>query len=638
MTSDGRGDVHDAPMVKRDHGFTGARARVVERARAWLESIGSDFQSDDEVIEAGRFLLAMGSAAEESENRTELKEAEGLLCRVREQLHKGLLGAPVDSVRFAKARVEAELGSVDIEILVILALSGLGLSDGGFGMDDIDDLQKRLSPCDVDPLEIVRALTPESRLVVSGLVCLTEKDRPVEAKVSIEQGFLQLLWQAEPSKSWEFASETEAHDQLRRIALAAKRHLAHAEEDESIERGGEAASRLPAKLGDQVLGFVSGLEAHPNWALSKALAPLDASDGLVFLLLLARDLGHISPSDATVRGAGLATCTSSGSAGFRRALKRLCRDSTLRTQDLIRPCGGLPPGVLAEDEAVLREAEFELSGRVRKVLGVQRQWRSPSGSIRKALVSLDQLVLHGDVLDGIEQAICYARRPSRLLDEWGLRKVMPYGHGTTLLFTGPPGVGKTAAAEAIAHELDKQLLTVDYSSIQSCWVGETEKQVARAFREAADEDAVLFWDEADAMFFDRDSASQNWEVREVNVLLKEIEAFEGVCILATNRDGVLDPALDRRISRRLRFNPPSAEMGAKIWRLMIPDKMPLADEPDYLALGRLGMTGGQIKNAVMEVARAAIQRTDCTAVHFQDILAVATRQASSTGPPSIGFK
>lgn len=585
----------------------------------------------------GRLLLGLGEVADESTDRAELEQAESALVEIRMRLHAGIVEAHPEAVLFTRAREEHGLVEVDVEILLLLVLLSLGLLQGCYGMIDVSDLQKRLQPCEVDPLDVVRALAPGTSLVASGLVRLTEGDRPVDSKVALAPEFLQSIWRKGPLEPWQFRTESDAFGQLRRLVLAARKHVAELAEDESVTSGGEQAAALPGRLNALYSGFVTGLEVHPGWPLARALAPLAAPDGLVLLLLLARDLGHVAQADGIFRGAGLAASISKTPLGARDAVGRLRKDATLRASGLIRPCGGLPSGVVVEDEAVLREAEFELTRSLRKELGVRRPWRSGTNSPRDAVVRLDQLVLHDEVGEAIRQAVCHARNPGRLLDEWGLRKVMPYGSGTTLLFTGPPGVGKTAAAEGIANELGRQLLTIDYSSIQSCWVGETEKQVVRAFREAADEDAVLFWDEADAMFFDRDSATHNWEAREVNVLLKEIEAFEGVCILATNRSLVLAPALERRLTRSLRFEPPSPEMGVKIWRLMIPEELPLADEINFFVLGRLGLTGGQIKNTVMEAARRAVARKGAGKVRFQDLLEIAERRAPHAGRARIGF-
>jgi SpoVK/Ycf46/Vps4 family AAA+-type ATPase len=195
-----------------------------------------------------------------------------------------------------------------------------------------------------------------------------------------------------------------------------------------------------------------------------------------------------------------------------------------------------------------------------------------------------------------------------MFDEWGLAETVTYGRSPVMLFSGPPGVGKTAAAEALACELGKTLLVADYSRIQSCFVGQTEKNVVRAFREARNQDAVLFWDEADAMFYSRDSARWSWEVREVNVLLEEIERFEGMCILATNRTTALDPALQRRIAVKVLFERPDESQRRRIWEKLLPEKMPLAKDVNLHELSRADLVGGEIKNAILNAARLALQR------------------------------
>jgi len=199
-----------------------------------------------------------------------------------------------------------------------------------------------------------------------------------------------------------------------------------------------------------------------------------------------------------------------------------------------------------------------------------------------------------------------------------LRKAIPYGHGVTLLFTGPPGVGKTASAEALAHELRRPILIADYSRIQNCLVGMTEKNITRIFREARARNAVLFWDEADAMFYDRDMGYRTWEVRDVNVLLQEIERFEGVCVLATNRRVALDKALERRISLRVEFTPPDDVMRRQIWRLLLPSSVPLSEDVDLGELAKVELTGGEIKNVILNAARMALIRGARTTVTDSD--------------------
>ena len=129
---------------------------------------------------------------------------------------------------------------------------------------------------------------------------------------------------------------------------------------------------------------------------------------------------------------------------------------------------------------------------------------------------------------------------------FGAIKIMPYGTGVTMIFAGPPGTGKTATSEALAYELGKPLLVADYSQIQNCFVGQTEKNIVQIFQEAHLQNAVLLWDEADAMFTSRDFAYRGFEIRDTNVILQEVEKFDGVCILTSNRITSLDEALERR--------------------------------------------------------------------------------------------
>ena len=199
------------------------------------------------------------------------------------------------------------------------------------------------------------------------------------------------------------------------------------------------------------------------------------------------------------------------------------------------------------------------------------------------------------------------------------------------LFYGPPGTGKTATAEALAAELGRPLLTADYSKIQNCFVGQTEKNIVALFRRARRHNAVLFWDEADAMFHDRDAASRAWEVRDVNVLLQEIERFDGVCILATNRKPTLDKALARRITAKVEFPRPDRARRADIWRKLLPPRMPLAEDVDPERLAEADLSGGEIKNVILNAARLACGRSPDSQVTAQDLHQAATMELAGRG-------
>jgi SpoVK/Ycf46/Vps4 family AAA+-type ATPase len=156
-----------------------------------------------------------------------------------------------------------------------------------------------------------------------------------------------------------------------------------------------------------------------------------------------------------------------------------------------------------------------------------------------------------------------------------------------------------------------KLLIVDYAQAESMWFGETPKNIVAAFRAAAEQNAVLFFDEADAIATRRSAGAILPHDREsnltINVLLRELEAFNGIVIFATNLAANFDPAFERRIRTHVLFDMPGVEERARIWELQIhPKKTPLGAHVDFRRLAeRYVMSGGDIKNAVLKAAAAA---------------------------------
>jgi SpoVK/Ycf46/Vps4 family AAA+-type ATPase len=225
--------------------------------------------------------------------------------------------------------------------------------------------------------------------------------------------------------------------------------------------------------------------------------------------------------------------------------------------------------------------------------------------------SFDDVVLPATTLRALNHALALVRKHDLIFDKWGLAERHSSGLGLAFHFAGPPGTGKTICAEALAYALDKRLLVVRYAELESRWVGQTSKHVAAVFRAAARQDAVLFFDEADAIAGRRFTSIGAAYEREanaiVNVLLHELESFPGVVIFATNLAANIDPAFERRIRTHILFEMPDVDERERIWGVQLhARKTPLAKDVDFRALAEAyPRSGGDIKNAVLKAAQIA---------------------------------
>jgi SpoVK/Ycf46/Vps4 family AAA+-type ATPase len=230
--------------------------------------------------------------------------------------------------------------------------------------------------------------------------------------------------------------------------------------------------------------------------------------------------------------------------------------------------------------------------------------------------TLSDVVLPAQTRRALEQAISEVRNQSVIFRSWGLGERHRTGRGLAFNFAGPPGTGKTICAEAVAQALGMKLLVVNYAEAESMWVGQTPKNIVAAFRAAAEQNAVLLFDEADAIATRRSAGAILPHDREsnltVNVLLRELEAFNGIVIFATNLAANFDPAFERRIRAHVLFGMPGVEERARIGPLQIhPNKTPLASDVDFRRLAeRYAISGGDIKNAVIKAAAAAAAEPD----------------------------
>jgi len=205
-----------------------------------------------------------------------------------------------------------------------------------------------------------------------------------------------------------------------------------------------------------------------------------------------------------------------------------------------------------------------------------------------------------------EIAIHVAQR-HKVYEEWGFEGVSSRGLGISALFSGASGTGKTMAAEVLANMLRMSLFRIDLSTVVSKYIGETEKNLRRVFDAAEDGGAILFFDEADALFGKRSEVRDSHDRYaniEIGYLLQRMESYQGLAILATNMKDALDPAFMRRIRFIVNMPFPDEKSREEIWRgIFPPKKTPLAlSEEDYSRLARLNITGGTIRNIALNAA------------------------------------
>ena len=218
----------------------------------------------------------------------------------------------------------------------------------------------------------------------------------------------------------------------------------------------------------------------------------------------------------------------------------------------------------------------------------------------------EDLVLPAEKLEQLKEICSQMAHRYRVFGEWGFQRKLSHGRGLSALFAGPSGTGKTMAAEVMAHALQLDLYKIDLSGVVSKYIGETEKNLARVFQEAESSNAILFFDEADALFGKRtkiSDAHDRYANIETSYLLQRMEAYEGMVILATNLRENMDEAFTRRIRFIVEFPFPNATHRKLIWQTHFPREAPVGADLDYEWLAQqFQITGGNIKNVVLNAA------------------------------------
>lgn len=214
----------------------------------------------------------------------------------------------------------------------------------------------------------------------------------------------------------------------------------------------------------------------------------------------------------------------------------------------------------------------------------------------------DQMVLPADELAKLNEIVAVVKHRHQVLEVMGVGRQLAPSSGVMTLFSGPPGTGKTMAAEVMAGHLQLDLYKIELSGVVSKYIGETEKNLERIFTEAANSNAILFFDEADALFGKRSEvkdAHDRYANIEVAYLLQRMELYEGVTILATNLRANLDEAFARRFFRTVEFPFPKPPERLRIWQMLFPPELPKGKDVDFALLAkRFDLAGGNIRNVI----------------------------------------
>jgi SpoVK/Ycf46/Vps4 family AAA+-type ATPase len=229
---------------------------------------------------------------------------------------------------------------------------------------------------------------------------------------------------------------------------------------------------------------------------------------------------------------------------------------------------------------------------------------------------------------------------NQLYSGLGFERRLSLGKGLIALFTGSSGTGKTMAAELLAREQGVDLYKIDLSAVVSKYVGETEKNLGRVFADAEDANAILFFDEADALFGKRGEvkdARDRWANMEINYLLQRVEEYSGVVILASNLRQNFDDAFMRRIHVIVEFPFPEPDARLCIWKGMIPPGVGLDDDVDFKLLAdQFRFSGGSIRNVVVDAAFRALAEAggERPAISMRHLVLGIAREYQKFGKPA----
>jgi hypothetical protein len=234
------------------------------------------------------------------------------------------------------------------------------------------------------------------------------------------------------------------------------------------------------------------------------------------------------------------------------------------------------------------------------------QWEIGSKAVKVAAVyTWDDLVLPQYQKSMLMTACNQVRYKYSVYQKWGFQDKISYGKSVSMVFTGPPGTGKTMAAQVVSNELGLDIYKIELATVVSKYVGETEKNLSKIFNQAKKSQVILFFDEADVLFSKRTEvkdSNDKYSNMEAAFLLQKMEEYDGVTILATNYIQNFDEAFKRRIKFVVDFPFPNEEQRREIWQRVFPQMLPLGElDYDYLT-SKFELSGSNIKNIALHSA------------------------------------
>ena len=398
------------------------------------------------------------------------------------------------------------------------------------------------------------------------------------------------------------AGEPAAVPDLLRLALR------QAELDDALVylEDADVLLQMPGQVGPDVL--IAALAAHPGVVVLGTAQPWTPSRhhplgviGVPFSAPTASDRRGIWRREVGAAGASAAPADLAAVGDQFRLSPRQIRDAAMTTAGEARL--RRPP----RSSSALRLTRRELFSAARSQSGHEltafaRRVRPVHG--------WDDLVVPEEADSQLRELAARVEHRTLVMDQWGFTSRLPGGRGVTALFAGPPGTGKTMAASVIAAELGLDLFAIDLSTVVSKYIGETEKNLSRVFDAAADSDAILLFDEADALFGKRSEvrdAHDRYANVEIAFLLQRMEEYDGLAILATNLRHHIDEAFLRRLHVIVDFPFPDTAERLQIWRSCLPRPLPLDDSVDLAAMAHHRLAGGNIRNVVLGAAYLAAQ-------------------------------